>query len=311
MKALVTGAAGFVGRHMRRSLEADGWDVTAVDWKLGARCTLRDIVTDARAYFRTPASLLPRFDLVVHCAALVGGRQTIESQPLQLAAVDLQLDAALFEWLLKGGAQRAVYFSSSAAYPTWLQTGDPRYTAPMAESAITPFASEIGAPDQTYGWVKLTGERLAAEANRAGIPVHVFRPFSGYGSDQSRDYPFPSFIDRVKAGKGRTIVDPFEVWGDGTQVRDWVHIDDVVATVRAVVAADFREPVNICSGQGISFLDLAKTMCRHVGYEPIIQCRPDRPVGVRHRVGDPTLMSRFYKPTVSLGEGIARGILGR
>jgi nucleoside-diphosphate-sugar epimerase len=113
MIALVTGHRGFVGRHMFRALEARGYNVIGLD------LLDRPTAHDARDYFRTFDT---RFDLVVHCAAVVGGRTMIDGEPLRLAAEDLSIDAELFRWALRTRPGRIVAFSSSAAYPTFLQT---------------------------------------------------------------------------------------------------------------------------------------------------------------------------------------------
>jgi nucleoside-diphosphate-sugar epimerase len=157
----------------------------------------------------------------------------------------------------------------------------------------------IGRPDQTYGWAKITGEMLAAHVNAAGIPVHVFRPFSGYGADQSPDYPCRAFLDRARRRE-----DPFVIWGDGRQTRDFIHIDDIVAAVFAAIEQDVRGPVNLCTGIPTSFTELATLVTEAVGYAPAFEYLRDKPTGVQYRVGSPSLMRSFYEPKISLEQGI-------
>ncbi len=249
---------------------------------------------DARDFFRWDTRV---FDLVVHCAYKVGGRAAIDGEP-RLLARNLELDAAMFDWAVRTGQKRVLYFSSSAAYPLDLQWEGSEHR--LAESDISTWAEE---PDGRYGFAKLTGERMSQAAAESGLPVHVVRPFSGYGEDQSLDYPFPSFIDRAKRR-----VDPFPIWGPGTQVRDWIHVDDVIAGALAVVDADYRKPVNLCTGVGTSMLDLAALACSTAGYSPTFATNPGAPTGVAYRVGDPTRMSQFYVPKVSIEEGVARAM---
>lgn len=284
--ALVTGSEGFIGRHMTRRLMLDGWTVEGCDIKTGRDCRDLFAVDDTR------------FDLVVHCAAIVGGRATIDGQPLRVAT-DLAIDSDFFQYVARSRPGRAVYFSSSAAYPIALQTGDParRMTEPLIDAA-----SALD-PDAIYGWAKLTGERVAALVNADLDCVHVFRPFSGYGHDQDLDYPFPKFIDRA-----RLRLDPFEIWGTGRQVRDWVHVDDVVDTVMAVLPESPTAvgPLNICTGRPTPFLVLADMVTKAAGYSPGFVTRPDAPTGVQYRVGDPTAMNAFHTAKVTLEEGIHR-----
>lgn len=300
-RALVTGHRGFIGRHIHAALVGHGWDVIGVDLADGH---------DAVDAFRAG---LPFFDLVVHCAALVGGRKVIEGQQATLAARDLALDAALFEWAMRARPGRVVYFSSSAAYPFHLQTRDAVAHAESvhADTRLTEDDIDlddptglIGVPDASYGWVKLTGERLANwVTEEAGIPVHVFRPFSGYGADQDPAYPFPAYIARAAAREA-----PFDVWGDGQQRRDFIHVDDVVAAVLAAVEHDVRGPVNLGTGRATSFNDLARMAMDAAGYTTAIRHLDAEPVGAFHRVADPARLLDFYVPKVTVEEGVARAL---
>lgn len=283
---LITGSDGFVGRAFQRHYAQDpDVDVYNVDVKRG---------TDCRKFFQICQR---RFDLVIHLAAIVGGRVNIDSNPLGVAT-DLAIDSDFFNWCVKTGQPRVVYYSSSAAYPIGLQTSayaDRR----LRENDIYLDRFEIGLPDTSYGWTKLTGEFLAGYAREKGVKVHVLRPFSGYGADQDLDYPFPSFMERARAR-----VNPFPVWGTGTQRRDFIHINDVVAATLAVVDADCEEPVNLCTGRATNFIELAGLAMKTAGYSGEIQPQKSQPVGVMNRVGDPAQMLEFYTPRISLEEGV-------
>lgn len=290
MRALVSGSAGFVGRYMVTELQDRGWQVIGADIETGQ---------DAREVFRHGSS---RFDLVVHCAYHVGGRAAIDGEPRMLAR-NLELDAMLFDWAVRTGQGRVLYFSSSAAYPTDLQD-DFATARPLREDDIR-FGdrANIGRPDARYGWAKLTGEQLAAAARDAGLKVTVVRPFSGYGEDQDDSYPFRAIIERA-----RRRDDPFVVWGPGDQVRDWIHIDDVVRGALAVVESGTTDPVNLCTGVGTSMLELAAMCCEQVGYSPTVTPLRDKPTGLAYRVGDPTRFHEHWVPKVSLAEGVARAL---
>ena len=95
------------------------------------------------------------------------------------------------------------------------------------------FDQNIGMPDMSYGWAKLTCEYLARLAyEKHGLKSVCYRPFSGYGEDQDNSYPFPSICKRVLAHQGAKVLD---VWGSGKQMRDFIHIDDCVAGVVATM----------------------------------------------------------------------------
>jgi nucleoside-diphosphate-sugar epimerase len=294
VRALITGAAGFVGRHIDAELQARGWETVPAD----IRATPVSLPYDALDVFRRETEV---YDLVVHCAFHVGGRVAIDGEP-RLLARNLELDAALFDWAVRTGQRRVLYFSSSAAYPMRFQDGF-EDTRPLSEHDIRFDQLDVGMPDARYGWAKLTGEQLAQAARESGLPVTVVRPFSGYGEDQDDTYPFRAIVERA-----RRRDDPFVVWGPGTQVRDWIHIDDVAAGALAVVESGTDEPVNLCTGLGTSMLELAELCCRTVGYSSEITPLPDKPTGVAYRVGDPTRFNQYWQPKVTLEEGVRRAL---
>ncbi|MYY79769.1 MULTISPECIES: NAD-dependent epimerase/dehydratase family protein [unclassified Streptomyces] len=287
MRVLLTGHKGFVGRHLHAAMDGRGWDVDGVDLLHGG--------ADALDLFRHENT---RYDLAIHCAAVVGGRASIDGSPLGVAT-NLALDSWYFRWLVRTGTPRAVYFSSSAAYPIALQQPGPIHR--LVETDID--YAQPGRPDATYGLAKLAGEQLARYAEAEGTRIHILRPFSGYGEDQADCYPFPAFIRRAKQRQ-----DPFEIWGDGSSTRDWIHVSDLVAATLAAVDQDFTGPVNLGWGRPVSFDELAGLATTMSGYQPELKHLPTAPQGVHHRVCDPKRMLDFFSPKISLEEGIQRAL---
>lgn len=282
-----------------------GYRVTALDINKNTISLFRDgsaRIEDCRDFFRYNRTT---FDLVVHLAAIVGGREMIEGQPLSVAT-DLSIDAELFNWAVKTEQPRVIYYSSSAAYPVNLQSGLTEQR--MLEDFIDLESAVFGVPDMTYGWSKLSGELLAQHVMMTtDTRVHVFRPFSGYGEDQSTDYPFMAMVDRFIRRD-----DPFIFWGDGTQVRDWIHIDDVIEGTFAFVDADDVRPVNLCSGRPTSFIQLKTLMnLRMPEYTPRARFAHQHPVGVLYRVGHPGRMLERFTPKITLETGIERAFTAR
>ncbi|MEU6725492.1 NAD(P)-dependent oxidoreductase [Nonomuraea wenchangensis] len=283
MRTLVTGSAGFIGRHLTAALSDLGHDVTGVDIVDGR---------DALNLFRHDDT---RFDLVAHCAAVEPHRSAIDASPLTVGAGCLELDAAMFQWALRTGPGRVVYFSSSAAYPVALQ--QPGLAVKLEEDHIDLDRPEQ--PDAIYGWLKLTGEHLAASYRQHGGVVTVLRPFSGYAEDQGERFPFGAFQARANRRE-----DPFVIWGDGTQTRDWIHVSDIVGAVLAAWEYGVDGPVNLGTGRATSMTDLAKLFTAEAGYSPSFDYRPDAPSGVAYRVCDPSRLLGFYEPRVSIEEGV-------
>jgi len=310
--ALITGGCGFVGRHFAAELLSRGYSVTIVDdlstglhpdeWPsfLNKKGDLTFVNQDVRSYFIESNET---FEIILHLAAVVGGRMTIEGDPLKVAT-DLAIDALFFNWLpkLEPAPKVVLNFSSSAAYPTQYQT---RENHQLLTESMIDFSKDIGVPDMTYGWSKLTSEFLAqCCVEKYGINVLSYRPFSGYGEDQDLSYPFPRICKRILDREN-----PIVIWGSGDQVRDFVHIDDIVEFVlESVNHLRAGQSINISSGVATSFFELARAVQDCAGIDVEITNDPSKPEGVFYRVGDNEAQLRFYSLKVSLKEGIDRSL---
>lgn len=303
MKVLISGAAGFLGRHFTTFHVEAGDDVVAVDNFSSGRASwapgrYERSYLDAAQFF---ASGDDHYDLAYHFAAPVGGREKIEGDPLYNAD-SLRLDAAFFRWA-PGKVGTAIYPSSSAVYGVDLQEGD---GTELREVAFDPGQRMWLAPDEMYGFTKMAGEVLAAKAAKYGLRTLVLRPFSGYGEGQSEDYPVTAICHRALLRQ-----DPLVVWGSGHQRRDFVHVSDIVGATQAALAAMPAEgnlALNIGSGIPTSFVEVAGMAARIVGYDPVIKTDPAKPEGVHARYADIRRLSRIYTPQVSLPQGLARVI---
>jgi nucleoside-diphosphate-sugar epimerase len=317
MNVLITGGLGFVGRHFAlKFLETDDNQVTIVDnmysglrldlWYMQPRYVdnLTLVQDDLRHWIKNKRNIPSNFDLIIHCAAVVGGRLNIDGDPL-VVATDLSIDAEFFNWVVRGAfLPKVIYFSSSAAYATELQTKN--CNCDLAEGLLSFDTSRIGMPDMTYGFAKLAGEYLARFAyQKYGLDVQIYRPFGGYGEDQSFDYPFPSIIRRVLRGEN-----PITVWGSGKQERDFIHIDDIVdAVLHTMKVLKPGEVLNLGTGVGVSFKQLATIAHKILRPDELdfkVVNDPLKPEGVFRRVADVHKLETLYQPKVWLEQGIAR-----
>lgn len=331
---LVTGGCGFVGRHLIAKLQARHERIFIVDdlstgrhpkeWLAGythARTgqldtfvrggsTIRFAQSDAIDFFWRELSgggVLGGEEIVeiYHLASIVGGRAVIDGDPL-LVATDLAIDALFFRWVAKNKQRigRVLYASSSAAYPVDLQqTVGLEGSIALREDMIS-FQGNVGKPDMTYGWSKLTGEYLATlAAERYGVHVACVRPFSGYGEDQDLTYPVPAIAYRA-AGREN----PMTVWGTGKQARDFVYIDDCIDAMFVIIEkiSDGRG-INVGTGQLTSFIEVARTFARLEGYQAEVKPLVDAPVGVQSRYCDPSVINALgWRPSTSLEAGFGK-----
>jgi UDP-glucose 4-epimerase len=342
---LISGGCGFVGRNVARHLlkttadrvivvddlsvgiEPGSWPVPPTEflgtspvrvvgemefwrdderllfWKGDFRDFLRGMMGDANWLAENYGlSDFVKFSDAFHFAAIVGGRAKIDGDPM-MVALDLSIDAEFFYWAVRHKPDRVMFPSSSAAYPVNLQ-GEGDYVA-LKEADIDFVGGNLGQPDMTYGWSKLTGEYLARiAAEHYDLHVACVRPFSGFGEDQDLTYPIPAIAARAARKE-----DPFEVWGTGKQGRDFVHIDDCVdAIMFALDNIRDGSAMNIGSGKITSFLEIIELFTEFAGYKPSIKQLLDKPVGVhaRHADMDYVFNTLGWKPKISLREGMRR-----
>jgi nucleoside-diphosphate-sugar epimerase len=314
VKVLVTGGAGFVGRHVVKRLLDRGDEVHCVDvvaplaggllpeaWPLFNpldSTRFHFYHEDCRRYFERVGDT--DFDYCFHLAAMVGGRLMIENNPLAVAD-DLSIDAEYWQWAARVGPGKTLCFSSSAAYPVRFQRAE-NYVL-LKENMIS-FDGDIGMPDMSYGWAKLTCEYLARLAfQKHGLRSVVYRPFSGYGEDQDDTYPFPSICKRVLANRGRPIL---QVWGSGRQMRDFIHIEDCMDCIFMTMdQVHDASAVNLSTGIYTSFIEFARIAAGMVGYQPEVRGTSDKPEGVFARGGDTALQNSYgFRPKTAFQDGI-------
>lgn len=301
----------FIGKHptdwldvplsgTRGDMEVYGEDERLFFIKDDFRSFLRRVLDDEKYVQKTYGIDFQRFADVFHYAAIVGGRAVIDGDPM-MVALDLSIDAEFFFWVCRYKPGRVLYPSSSAAYPVNLQTEEDAIA--LKESDID--RTNMGQPDMTYGWAKLTGEYLAhIAAKHYGVKVTCIRPFSGYGEDQDLTYPIPAIAQRIARKE-----DPVTVWGTGRQGRDFVHIEDVMDCI--LLAMDHihdGSAINIGMGKLTSFLEIIEVLAQVAGYEPEIKPLPDKPVGVHSRYCNMDYVKERlgWEPKISVYEGMKR-----
>lgn len=318
-KILITGGAGFVGRRFCKRFLDRGDEVHCVDpvaeytggiapeqgWPLFKPRDYPNFhfhAQDCRDWFKEHED--DDFDYAFHLAAMVGGRAMIENHPLAVAD-DLSIDAEYWQWAEKAKPAKTACFSSSAAYPIARQRAE---GYELLREDMIAFDDDIGMPDMSYGWAKLTCEYLARLAyEKHGLKSACYRPFSGYGEDQDDSYPFPSICKRAMAHIGE---DTLTVWGTGDQMRDFIYIEDCVDGVLATIdKIDNGDALNLSTGIYTSFKQFARIAAEECGYEPEVIGLSDKPAGVFARGGDTSKQKKFgFEYQVSFREGIRKAL---
>jgi UDP-glucose 4-epimerase len=296
-RALVTGTSGFVAGHLVRRLLADGYDVTGVDIKpprgdLGD--TLRQVTLDVRDRAGVRALLQEtQPELVIHAAAQASVAVSMREPRLDVetnvvATLELAQEAA------EAGTQRFIFFSSGGAI-----YGEPDELPATEETAVE--------PKSIYGASKAAAELyLSVVSNQTGLEVSVLRPANIYGPEQN-----PHGEAGVIAIFSQRMLrnEPVKVFGDGSQTRDYVYIEDVVEA--AIRASDgIPETCDISTGIEISTAQIFESLARLTGYELPVIHGDERPGDIAQSMLDPAKAGRVWgwKPQVAFEDGVSQTV---
>jgi GDP-D-mannose 3',5'-epimerase len=310
--ALVCGAGGFIGSHLVRRLNSEGFWVRGVDLKHPefrptaaddfVQGDLRDPVL-CRAVVAGPGADR-RFDEVYQLAADMGGAGYIFTgeNDADIMHNSATINLNMLDALVRNGVGRVFYSSSACIYPerNQLDPDNPN----CAEDSAYP-----AAPDSEYGWEKLFSERLyLAYGRNHGLSVHIARYHNIFGPEgtwRGGKEKAPAALCRkvAEAADGGTV----EIWGDGRQTRSFLYIDECLEGTIRLMRSAATGPVNIGSDEMISINDLARMVAGFSGKRVAIR-NIAGPTGVRGRNSDNRLIrdTLGWAPGRPLAEGMRR-----
>ena len=238
-------------------------------------------------------------EMVFHLAADHGGRGYVDLHQAGPAS-NLFLDGLVFWEAVKAGVEKVVYASSGCVYPNYMQT-DAKKELYLREQDVKPPHDA----DNMYGWAKLMAEMtLQAYHREFNLGAASCRYFTVYGPRGVENHAVIAMIARAFVHQ-----DPFDVWGDGTQIRNWTYVDDIVSgTILAAEKINDGTAVNLGTMERIRVLDAAKMVTEYAGYEPEIRFLRDMPTGPVNRVADNHLARTLlgWEPKTPFGEGLRR-----
>lgn len=308
--ALVTGGASFIGSTLTDQLLARGSKVRVVDdLSSGHLGNLRgplakNAIDFLQADLREPGvarAAMSGVDTVFHLAADHGGRGYVDLHQAGPAS-NFFLDGLVFSEALRAKVKKVVFASSGCVYPNFLQS-DVNKELYLTED-LTNGPNDA---DNMYGWAKLMAElTLRAYHKEHGLGAGSCRYFTVYGPRGLENHAVIAMIARAFLGQS-----PFEVWGDGTQIRNWTYIDDIVeGTILAGEKINDGTAVNLGTMERIRVLDAAKMACEMTGHKAEIKLRPEMPTGPLNRVADNSLAKKLlgWEPKVAFREGLKRTI---
>jgi GDP-L-fucose synthase len=261
-KVLVAGGAGFTGANLVKRLLAEGAVVRATIHRKDP------VIIDNRIeYVRGDLTRMDDCqkavagtDYVFLCAANTSGAAVIASTPLVHVTPNILMNSQMLEAAYFAKVKKFIWFSSNAAYP------------PSGDRYIKEEEMFDGDPYETYfgvGWMKRYTEilcRMYSQKLKNPMTTVVLRPSNIYGPYD--DYDFAT--SHVMAALIRRVIErqnPFEVWGTGDDIRDWIYIDDFIdAVILAAEKIDTFNPLNIGLGEGHSIKKALQIMLEIDGF---------------------------------------------
>lgn len=281
-KALVCGAGGFIGGHLVKKLKSEGYWVRGVDIKEHEFnncnadefmiCDLRDLNNCNKALIINNA-FKSGFDEVYQLAADMGGMGFIHTQEADIMRNNALININMIDAASKYKVPRYFYSSSACVYRD-MQIGEKELTEEESYPAF---------PDNEYGWEKLYAERIVMTYSRYfPIETRIARfqnCFGPYGTWQGGREKAPAAICRKVA---ETTTGEIEVWGDGTAIRSYTYVDDMVEGIYKLMQSDIKTPVNIGNPEYISVKELVEIVSS-IAQKNIKIKYVDGPVGVKSR----------------------------
>ncbi|WP_320669963.1 NAD-dependent epimerase/dehydratase family protein [Patulibacter defluvii] len=281
MRALVTGAAGFIGSHLVATLRERGWQTIGVDRRPGA-----DVTGDIATLDLDP--LVSGVDVVFHLAGRASARASWRTAFDDYLHDNVRATQRLLEAAHAARVGRVVLASSSSVY------GDPRRLPTPEDAPLRPISP--------YGATKLMAEGLATAYGAQGLDVVALRYFTVYGPGQRPDMALQRAIAAALGG-GELLV-----FGDGRQSRDFTYVADAVAgTIAAAERGPAGEVYNLGGGERVTLADALAQVRALCGGRLRTVPAAAHAADVRHTAADTTRARRAlgWEPGWTLAAGLA------
>ncbi len=310
LHVLVTGGASFIGSTLVDALIERGAKVRIVDnlssGKLGnierhVRSGLVEFMEADLLDQGVAEKSVRNIEIAFHLAADHGGRGYVDLHQAACAG-NLALDGIFFRACRHAGVEKVVYASSGCVYPNFLQT-EPDEVLYLTEGKVGPPYDA----DNMYGWAKLMAEMTLRSYYRDfGMKSASCRYFTVYGERGHENHAVIAMIARAFIKQ-----DPYVVWGNGQQIRNWTYVQDIVSgTIRAAEVIDDGSAINLGTMERTRVIDAVKEVMAYTGHHAPIEFHPEMPTGPMNRVADNKLARERlgWEPQMTFREGLHKTI---
>ena len=299
-RVLVTGGSGFVGSHLVEALLAAEARVRVPlhqrPLRVGAG-RVEEVVADLTRYDQC-LEVMKDIDYVFHAAGSVGAAGVEPSAQMVLINESLQLAGNVLRAGWEARVKRLLIFGSSTGYP------DLKHPVHEDEMwAGPPHLVYLG-----YGWMRRYLEKMAEfAASRSQLKIAIVRPTAVYGERDDSGHVIPSLIRRALKHE-----DPFVLWGDGSEIRDFLHVADLSRGALLLLERNAEcDPVNIGYGAACTVREVVSSVLRHCGHETCrVQADLSKPSTIPYRAVSIDKAGQLlgFAPEISLDEGLKRTV---
>jgi GDP-L-fucose synthase len=293
-RVYVAGHGGLVGSALLRAL-------APLDAQLLTRRSAELDLRNQRAtaeFFRHE-----RPEMVLFAAAKVGGIQANSRYPAEFLYDNLAMASNAIQSASEAGTARFVFLGSTCIYPRLAPQ-------PMPESAL--LTGELEPTNEGYALAKIIGLKLCQFYRREHgvlfhslIPTNLYGPGDNYHPDHS--HVLPALVRRIHEAQVAGL-DSVALWGTGSALREFLHVDDLAAAVLHLATIDNPPDwVNVGSGDEVTILQLATLIAEVVGFDGKLVTDPSRPDGTPRKLADSSLVtSTGWRPRISLRDGLVQ-----
>lgn len=288
----VAGHRGMVGSALVRRLEREDCEILTIGrdrLDLTRRADVEDWMAEARP------------QAVFVAAAKVGGILANDTQPVDFLEQNLLIGANVIGAAHRHGVEKLMYLAASCIYPRAAEQ-------PVREDAL--LSGPLEPTNQWYAVGKIAGIKLAQAYRRQhGADFVSVAPANLYGPNDNFDlaasHVVPALIRKAHEAKVRGDA-TIGVWGTGSPLREFMHVDDFADAGIFAMKAYSDEPIlNVGSNQEVSILELTRMVCAVVGFSGEIVCDPSKPDGMPRKLIDSTRLGALgWRPSIGLADGL-------